>query len=145
LLKVGRANDEWELVALAQPQPTKTITVLIADDDAVARSILAALIEREPTFELAGVASDADEAVEVAKDSRPDVAVLDWSMPAGGGPEAARRIAKHSKRTRVVALSGFDRPEMAREMVAAGASRVLAKGEPVWRIVGAIRAAASGA
>jgi DNA-binding NarL/FixJ family response regulator len=116
---------------------------MIADDDAVARSILVALVEREPTLELAGLASDANEAVAVASRSQPDVAILDWSMPAGGGPKAARGIAERSSTTRVVALSGFDKPEMARQMVEAGASRVLVKGDPVWRIVGAIRAAAA--
>ena len=130
-------------MALAQPRSVDTITVLIADDDAVARSVLVALVEREPTLELAGLASDAAEAIAMAGESRPDVALLDWSMPAGGGPEAARGIAGCSAATRVVALSGHDRPEMARQMVEAGATRVLVKGDPAWRIVGAIRAAAA--
>jgi two-component system, NarL family, response regulator DesR len=130
-------------VALVQPDPFETVSVLIADDDAVARGLLAALVEREPTLELAGVASNAAEAVALAGEALPDVALLDWSMPSGGGPLAARGIAERSADTRVVALSGFDRPEMAREMVAAGASRVLVKGEPHWRIISAIRAAAA--
>ena len=78
-------------MGLAQPKATDPVTVLIADDDAVARSVLVALVEGDPTLELAALANDAAEAIEAAERPQPDVAILDWSMPAGGGPEAARR------------------------------------------------------
>lgn len=130
-------------VQASQHAPSRVVSVLIADDDIVVRRVLAALIDKEPTLELAGVAHDAEDAIAGAGRSKPDVAMLDWHMPGGGGPEAARGIAESSPDTRIVAFSSFDKPEMARQMVDAGATRVLTKDAPSWRILGAIRAAAS--
>jgi DNA-binding NarL/FixJ family response regulator len=70
---------------------------------------------------LIGTAGDADEAIAVAGDARPDVALVDVSMPAGGGARAAREIAVWSPDTPVFALSALeDRPTVL-EMLRAGA------------------------
>ena len=66
------------------------IRVLVADDEPAVRAALAELIETEDTLELVGTAKDAQEAIELAIRERPDVALLDVKMPAGGGPRAAR-------------------------------------------------------
>lgn len=65
--------------------------VLIADDEAVLREALADLINDDAAMELVGTARDADEAIGLARDQHPDVAVLDVKMPRGGGPTALGR------------------------------------------------------
>ena len=68
---------------------TEQIRVLIADDEPALRGALADLLEHEDDLTLIGTAGDADEAIALANDERPDVALVDVSMPAGGGARAA--------------------------------------------------------
>ncbi len=68
------------------------IRVLIADDEPALRVALADLLAHEDHLTLIGTAGDADEAIQIATDQRPDVALVDVKMPAGGGPRAAREI-----------------------------------------------------
>ena len=62
------------------------VKLLIADDDALARALIEAIVERDGELELIGSAEDADGSIELAGEHQPDVAVLDWVMPGGGGP-----------------------------------------------------------
>ncbi|HEY6567988.1 MAG TPA: EAL domain-containing protein [Actinomycetota bacterium] len=104
------------------------IRVLIADDEPALRIALADLLAHEDHLTLIGTAGDADEAIQIATDQRPDVALVDVKMPAGGGPRAAREISRLSPDTRVIALSAFeDRPTVL-EMLRAGAVGYLVKG-----------------
>ena len=66
------------------------VTLLIADDDALARALIEAIVERDRELELVGSAEDAEGAIALAGEHQPDVAVLDWVMPGSGGPVAAR-------------------------------------------------------
>jgi EAL domain-containing protein (putative c-di-GMP-specific phosphodiesterase class I)/FixJ family two-component response regulator len=111
------------------------IRVLVADDEPVVLSALAELVEAEATLELVGTAADAQEAIELALRERPDVALLDVKMPAGGGPRAAREIRTSSLRTRVVALSAYDDRASVLEMLRAGAVGYLVKGTRAADIV----------
>jgi EAL domain-containing protein (putative c-di-GMP-specific phosphodiesterase class I)/DNA-binding NarL/FixJ family response regulator len=120
-----------------------SIGVLIADDEPVVRRALASLIGAYPSLELLGVASDATEAIRLARRHRPDVAVLDVKMP-GGGSRAARRIIASSPRTRVVALSAYADRETVLEMIKAGASGYVVKGSPGGQIVETIMRCANG-
>src|SRR5262245_52346250 len=81
------------------------IRVLIADDDPGVLDALPSLIEADDGLELAAVAADAAEAVELATREQPDIALIDVRMPAGGGLEAARGIATNSPRTTIIAFS----------------------------------------
>lgn len=120
------------------------ISVLIADDEPALRVALADLIAHEDDVVLIGTAGDADEAIAIASDSRPDVALVDVSMPAGGGPRAAREIARCSPDTRVIALSAFeDRPTVL-EMLRAGAVGYLVKGTTGEEIIGSIQKVMAG-
>ena len=121
-----------------------SIRVLIADDQAEMRDALAAVVHAQPSFELVGVAADAIEAVDLACRLDPDVALLDVRMPGGGGPHAAREIAKHAPRTRVVAVSAHDDRETVFSMLEAGAVGYLVKGTSPREIHGAIVASARG-
>ncbi len=123
---------------------TGPISVLIADDEPGLRIALADLLSHADDVVLIGTAGDADEAIAIASDSRPDVALVDVAMPAGGGPRAAREIARCSPDTRVIALSAFeDRPTVL-EMLRAGAVGYLVKGTTGDEIVGSIQKVMAG-
>lgn len=119
------------------------LRVLLADDDPHVRSALADLIEAEPTMTLVGVAANAEQAVALAHEHAPDVAVLDVRMP-GGGHDAARNIRARSPRTRVVAFSAYGDQRAVVGMVASGATSYLVKGASGCEIVDTIRRAAAG-
>ena len=120
------------------------IRVLIAEDDELARGALAELIQSEDGLELVAVAGDADEAVEMARQHQPHVALLDVRMPSGGGPTAARGIRLCSPQTRIVALSMHEDRATVLEMIRAGVVGYLVKGEPATLIMDAIRSSAKG-
>jgi EAL domain-containing protein (putative c-di-GMP-specific phosphodiesterase class I)/CheY-like chemotaxis protein len=123
---------------------TGTIAVLIADDEPELRSALADLISSEGHLRLVGVASDADEAIELAISTSPDVALVDVRMPAGGGPRATREILRASSGTRVLALSAYEDRATVLEMLRAGAVGYLVKGTSPEEIVRAVERAARG-
>jgi len=120
------------------------IRVLIADDDSAVRAALAALMRTDPGLELVGVAGDADEAIELARHLRPDLALLDVRMPAGGGPRAAREIRECSPETRVVALSAYGDRGAVMEMLGSGADGYLVKGTSAAEIIETIRRTVNG-
>ena len=114
------------------------IRILIADDEPALRDAIADLLSHEDGLVLVGEAGDADQAIELAVSSRPDVALVDVSMPAGGGPRAAREIIRLSPDTRVIALSAFeDRPTVL-AMLRAGAVGYLVKGTTSEDLLGSI-------
>jgi EAL domain-containing protein (putative c-di-GMP-specific phosphodiesterase class I)/ActR/RegA family two-component response regulator len=123
--------------------PAQPIRVLIADDDAQVREILAALIDSEPSLELTDAVGDAEQAIMASARRPPTVAVLDVRMP-GGGEMAARGIKRVSPETRVLALTASDDRATVLGMLAAGADGYLVKGVSVDTIVAAIVAAAAG-
>ena len=87
-----------------------SVKLLIADDDALARALIEAIVERDGELELVGSAEDAEGAIELAGEHQPDVAVLDWVMPGGGGPAATREILILSPGTKIVALTAPGEP-----------------------------------
>ena len=108
--------------------PAPPIRILIADDEPALRDALADLLAHEDGVVLVGEAGNADQAIELADSRRPDVALVDVSMPAGGGARAAREIIRVSPDTRVIALSAYeDRPTVL-AMLRAGAVGYLVKG-----------------
>ena len=115
--------------------------MLIADDDPLARALIEEIIKRDDELELVGSAGDADGAVQLAGEHQPDVAVLDWVMPGGGGPQAARQIQIQSPDTKIVALTSSDSPQAEMDMLRAGASSFLVKGCSPEELVRTVRAA----
>ena len=120
------------------------VRVLVADDEPALRDALSELLAQEPSLALVGAAADADEAVAMAAREQPDVALVDVSMPAGGGARAAREIARSSPGTRVIALSAFEDRSTVMEMLRAGAVGYLVKGAAGEDIVGSIHRVATG-
>jgi CheY-like chemotaxis protein len=136
---VAPAPEPEPETAVDEVEPGGPIRVAIADDDPLALLAIGAMIEHRDGMKLVGTATGVEEIVELAALQRPHVVVLDWMMPGGGGPEAARRILYQSPDTQVIALTSSNAPEARKEMMSAGASRVLTKGHSADELDNSIR------
>ena len=120
------------------------LRVAIAEDHAILRDGLRALLAKEGDIDLCGEAADGHGAVEMAARERPDVLVLDIGLPGLNGVDALRRIRAATPRTAVVVLSMHASPSIVRAALRAGASGYVVKGRGVADLLAAVRAAASG-
>lgn len=116
--------------------------VLIADDHAIMRDGLRAILAREPDLEVVGEAVDGREAVERALALAPDVVLMDITMPRLNGLEATRRIREALPAVRVVGLSMHADASYVRAMFAAGADAYLLKNTAATELLLAVRAVA---
>ena len=135
------ASDGSILRLVPVPDP---IRVLLADDEPALRTALTELLSHEDRVELVGTAADAEEAIRMAEERRPDVALVDVRMPEGGGPHAARGITRVSPETRVIALSAYEDRANVLEMLRAGAVGYLVKGGAADELVDGIATVAHG-
>jgi EAL domain-containing protein (putative c-di-GMP-specific phosphodiesterase class I)/CheY-like chemotaxis protein len=119
------------------------VRVLIADDHADVRQVLAELVTSDESLELVGVAEDAAQTVALARARRPHVVLVDVKMP-GGGATAARGILAFRRNTAVIAVSAFDDTEAVRKMFASGARSYILKGSAPGDILAAIHGGARG-
>src|SRR5450756_1939970 len=103
----------------------KRIRILLADDHAVVRQGFKMILSAQPDMEIVGEAGNGREAVELAERLQPDVVVMDVAMPELNGIEATRRLGASSPRTRVLALSMHKDSVYVREILRAGALRIL--------------------
>lgn len=115
--------------------------VLIADDDEATRILLAEALSDHASVELVASAKDAQEAVALVDEFEPDVAILDWSMPGGGGGVAAEEIKSRHPEVAIVALTGMDPLEASYAMMSAGAVCFLQKGCSTEELIEAIATA----
>jgi len=120
------------------------IRVMIADDHAILRSGLKLLVNAQSDMEVAGEASDGLQAIEIAYAHKPDVALLDLTMPRAGGMEALRKVVKQCPNTRIVVLTMHDDAAYLRSVLAAGASGYVLKRSVDADLLSAIRAVHSG-
>ena len=123
---------------------TTNLRVFVADDHPIVRNGLRSHIETQPDIDVVGEAADGVEAVRGILDSRPDVAVIDVSMPRLSGADATARIRKECPEVRVLALSAHEDPGYVRQLLAAGAAGYVAKRAAAADLVRAIRAVALG-
>ncbi|CAL9486664.1 response regulator transcription factor [Streptomyces sp. NPDC052644] len=119
-------------------------TVLIVDDQPLQRFGFRMLLESQDDMVVAGEAGTGAEAVRLAAELRPDVALMDIRMPGMDGIEATRRIVASGGRTRVLILTTFDLDEYAYAGLRAGASGFLLKDAQPEEVLSGIRAVASG-
>jgi DNA-binding NarL/FixJ family response regulator len=120
------------------------IRVLIADDHGIVRSGLRMLIDRQPDMEVVAEAEDGVSALESTQEHRPNVAVLDVSMPRMTGLQAAREIRAHVPDTRVVMLSMHDDERYFLEGLEAGAAGYVLKRAADTDLIDAVRTVAGG-
>ena len=120
------------------------ITVLVADDHAIVRRGIEQLLATVDDIELVAVAADGAEAVELAARHRPDVILMDLSMPTMDGVEATRRIVAADPAARVVVLTSFSEQARVLEAVDAGALGYLLKHAEPDELLGGIRSAVAG-
>jgi EAL domain-containing protein (putative c-di-GMP-specific phosphodiesterase class I) len=123
---------------------TQLTRVLIAEDKDTFRRAMCDLVRGELGFDLVAEAGDAQEAIDLAERLRPDVALVDVKMPAGGGARATREIRRRSPNTRIIALSAYEDRGIVLEMLQAGAVGYLVKGTAAEEIIRALRRARDG-
>ncbi len=119
------------------------IRVLLADDQGLVRAGFRMILRAEPDIEVVGEAGDGADAVTRARETSPDVVLMDIRMPGVDGVEATRRIALAGG-PRVLVLTTFDLDEYVYEALRAGASGFLLKDVPEEQLVAAIRVVAAG-
>jgi DNA-binding NarL/FixJ family response regulator len=120
------------------------ISVLIADDHGIVRSGLRMLLDRQTDMDVVAEAGDGVEALELVQEQRPDVAVLDVSMPRMTGLQAAREIGSYSPDTRVLLLSMHDEERYFFEGLEAGAAGYVLKRAADTDLIDAVRTVAGG-
>lgn len=120
------------------------IRILLADDHAMFRSGLAALLSAQSEFTVVGEAADGFEAVRQAIALGPDVVLMDIGMPGLGGVEATREIRRQRPGVRILALTQHDEDGYLRQMLKAGAGGYLIKRAADTELFGAVRAVARG-
>jgi DNA-binding NarL/FixJ family response regulator len=143
--RYGQDVESGDLsVGLRQPEPS--VSVLIADDQALVRAGFRAILEAQPDITVAGEAHDGYDAVDLARRRRPNVVLMDIRMPGLDGIEATRRIITEAREqpVAVLMLTTFDLNEYVYAALRAGASGFLLKDVVPEQLIAAVRIVAGG-
>jgi len=119
------------------------IRIILADDDSIVREGLKMILETQPDIELVGSASDGKEAVELCRELRPDVVLLDIRMPIVDGIDAAAMILQE-KLSKPLLLTTFDESDLILRALKAGVFGYILKNSPADRILSAVRTVSTG-
>jgi two-component system response regulator DesR len=115
------------------------VRLLLADDQALVRGALAALLALEPDLEVVGEVARGDEVVRTALEVRPDVALIDVEMPGMDGIAATAALRRELPACRVLIVTTFGRPGYLRRAMAAGAAGFVVKDTPARQLADAVR------
>ena len=118
--------------------------VLVVDDHAFMRVAINAILTRDSSLEVVGEAQDGQEAIERCRELRPDLVLMDVSMPRVNGLEATRTIKAHSPETSVLILTAHADQGLLMDAVKAGAAGYVLKGEHPDHVLDAVRAVLDG-
>jgi len=119
---------------------SKTIRILIADDHPIVRQGLELVVSVQPDLELVAQASNGEEAVQFAKETRPDVIVMDLQMPVKDGLTAISEIKQLEIDSKILVLTSFPEDEMVIKAVKTGAAGIMLKDSSPEKLLEAIRA-----
>ena len=118
--------------------------ILIVEDQVSMREMLAHVLSRMPEYEVVGQAENLGEAVEVAINTQPDVVILDWVFPGGGGLGFLRAMGPNRLRSRVLVLTGNTNEVSVEDALSGGARGFFEKGGNLDEFLRALRAVAAG-
>ncbi len=127
-----------------EPADGRPVRVLLADDHAMVRQGMAEMLSTDESVEVVGEAADGREAVALAKETSPDVVILDVEMPVMGGQAALGRLLALSPPPRVVIVTVFAEQRLVRELLDMGASAYLSKNAPMGDLINTVRSVADG-
>ena len=120
------------------------IRLVLADDQELLRDGFSMILGGQPDLEVVGLASDGVEAVEMVRETRPDVVLMDIRMPRMDGLDATAEILREAPDTRVLVLTTFDLDEYVYRALQGGASGFLLKDAPRETLLAAVRSVAAG-
>jgi DNA-binding NarL/FixJ family response regulator len=133
-----RFTLKYDHVLSASMASSDKITILLADEDALRRDGLAAVLHGTPHFEVIAQCPDGEAALDQIRQLRPDVAVVDLNLPKLHGIELVRRVRGEVLATKIVILSGTTDDDIIREVVRAGGDAYLLKNGPARHLIDAI-------
>jgi DNA-binding NarL/FixJ family response regulator len=122
----------------------RPIPIVIADDHAVLRESLTALLQSQPDFRVVGAAANGEEAVRLVQQHAPQVLLLDLAMPGGDGFDVLRALERAGSRVASVVLTGSDNQNDYVQVVRLGARGLVLKADRPEKLFAAIRAVAEG-
>lgn len=122
----------------------KPIRLMIAEDQAVIRKAIAALLSLESDVDVVASVADGEQAVIAARAYSPDIVLMDVKMPRMDGVAATRAILSENPKTRIIMLTTFDADDLVYDSIAAGAQAYILKDSDESEILAAIRAVARG-
>lgn len=120
------------------------VSILVVDDHALVREMLASRLATEDYLSVVGTAGDAATAVGIALERRPDIVLMDVDMPGLSAFDAAREITEKSPRTRVLFISGYLNDSYIEEALALEAAGYISKSEPIDAIIRAVHSVSRG-
>ena len=119
-------------------------TVIIIEDQTAVREMIAHVVESDPTLNVIAQTGDGNDGLALCLKEKPDFVVLDIMLPGLNGTELMRRLARYLPQTRVLVFSGYQTPQLVREMVLAGAHGFVEKTAPLAELKTGIQTVANG-
>jgi DNA-binding NarL/FixJ family response regulator len=117
--------------------------VLVVDDHTVIRRGIQSILQAWPEWEISGEACSGEQAIELTKELKPDIVLMDISMPGMGGLEATKSIRKYCPQAKVLLLTLYDSPEWAETALRAGARGYVLKSDSEGELLKALNVVAA--
>ncbi|HUY85975.1 MAG TPA: response regulator transcription factor [Acidimicrobiales bacterium] len=133
-----------ESTAEETPDANEMLKIVIVDDHGLVGESIARMFEMEPDFEVVGLAKNVCDGIELARKSKPDIAVVDFRLPDGNGAQATEAIARVSPDTKVIMLTGNADEKVFSAAVEAGCKGFVGKDEASRVLIDVVRTVSTG-